>query len=278
MDTIFEFMSHRISNRYGLKASREAINERLLERRLDEGILFPTGVALPHLHLDGFNDTVISILVPQKPIETEHGNIKIFFMVINGTKDNSLYLKILQSTIKLSKDTSFFDELLGKKYVSDFVEYLSKGNFSVKESVTVTDLMETKIISIGVKDTVNKLSNLFYDYDINYLPVLNSESKIVGEVTLRKYLMLGFPDYTNFLPNLNFLRAFEPFDKLLQMENELVENIMHPVKIFLTPETSIFEAIFIMNKHDRRDLPVVDDGKILGIISLKNIFRKVIKG
>ncbi len=278
VESIFEFMVHRIASRYGLSASEEDINQRLLERRLDEGILFPTGVALPHLHLKDFDDTVISILVPEKPIETEHGIIKIFFMVINGTKDNSLYLKILQSTIKLSKDTSFFEKLLSKRYVSEFIEFLSKGDFSVKESITVTDLMETRVISIGVKSTVRDLSNLFYEHDISYLPVLDMLGKFVGEITLRNYLMLGFPDYTKFLPNLNFLKAFEPFEKLVKMEDETIASIMQPVKLFLTPETSIFEAIFLMNKHDRRDIPVVSEGKIVGIISLKNIFRKVIKG
>ncbi len=275
---IYEFMSHRMANRYALTESQETMNERLLKRSLDEGILFPTGVALPHLHLESFNDTVISILVPAKPIETEHGVIKILFMVINGTNNNSLYLKILQSIIKLSKDTKFFDNLLSKKHVSDFIDFLSKGDFSVKESITVTDLMETKIISIGVKSTVRELSNLFYDYDINYLPILNTNGKFVGEITLRNYMMLGFPDYIKLLPNLNFLKAFEPFEKLIKMEDELVETIMQPVKLFLTPETSIFEAIFLMNKHDRRDIPVVSNDKIVGIISLKNIFRKVIRG
>ena len=90
--------------------------------------------------------------------------------------------------------------------------------------------------------------------------------------------MLGNPEYTKFLPNLNFLKAFEPFEKLIKMEDQLVENIMQPVKVFLTPDTSIFEAIFLMNKHDRRDLPIVSEGKIIGILSIKNIFRKVIKG
>jgi len=275
---IYEYMSQKIAERYPLTESQEVIMDRLLGRKLDEGILFPTGVAIPHLHLDNFDDTVISILVPNKPIKTEHGLIKIFFMMINGTKDNSLYLKILQSTIKLSKDTTFFDQLLAQKNISEFTDFLSKGDFSVKESITVSDLMERKIFTIKAKDTVKDLSNLFYQNDINYVPVLNDQGNFVGEITLRNYLMLGFPEYTKFLPNLNFLKAFEPFEKLIKMEDQLVENIMQPVKVFLTPDTSIFEAIFLMNKHDRRDFPIVKDGKILGIISLKNIFRKVIKG
>lgn len=278
LSKIYEYMSQKITEKYPLTESQEVVLDRLLTRKLDEGILFPTGVSIPHLHLENFNDTVIAILVPEEPIKTEYGVIKIFFMVINGTKNNSLYLKILQSAVKLSKNNTFFEQLLAKRSVSDFIEFLSKGDLSVKESITVTDLMERKIITVKTKDTVKELSNLFYEHDINYLPVLNEEGKFVGEITLRNYLMSGFPEYTKFLPNLNFLKVFEPFEKLLKMENELVEGIMRPVQVYLIPETSIFEAIFLMNKHDRRDFPVVLEGKIVGIISLKNIFRKIVKG
>lgn len=274
---IYERMVEEISSRYPLSENKEVIIDKLLSRKLSDGILFPTGVAIPHLHLDGFEDTVISILTPSRTLTTEFGDISILFMVINGTNDNSLYLKILQSVIKLSKDRDFFKGLLAKKNVTEFIEFLSKGDFSVKESVTVTDLMERDVITINSKQSLKDASNLFYKYDINYLPVLNSESKFVGEITLRNYLMLGLPEYTKFLPNLNFLKAFEPFEKLLKKQDQLVENVMQEVGVCLSPNTSIFEAIFIMNKNERRDLPVVENNKIIGIISLKNIFRKIIK-
>ena len=70
---IYEFMSRQITERYPLSESQEIIIDRLSQRSLDEGILFPTGVAIPHLHLDNFNDTVIAVLVPAKPIETKCG-------------------------------------------------------------------------------------------------------------------------------------------------------------------------------------------------------------
>lgn len=275
---IYDFMSQQIAHRYSLTACQEEVIERLLKRRLDDGILLPTGVAIPHLHLENFNDTVIAILVPAKAIETEEGPIKIFFMLINGTIDNSFYLKTLQSTIKLSRDTPYFEELLSKQSVSEFMELLSKGDFSVKETITVSDLMVKKVFTIGSKNTIKELSNLFYERDISYVPVLDDKGKFVGEITLRNYLMTAFPEYTKFITNLNFLKSFEPFDNLSKMENDLVQTIMYPVKVFLLPQTSIFEAIFLMNKHDRRDFPIVSEGKVIGIISLKNIFRKVVKG
>ena len=73
---IYEFMSQEITERYPLSESQDVIIGKLSERGLGDGVLFPTGVAIPHLHLDNFNDTVIAVLVPAKPIETLSAKIE----------------------------------------------------------------------------------------------------------------------------------------------------------------------------------------------------------
>lgn len=275
---IYEFMSQQITERYPLSESQEIIVDKLSQRSLDDGILFPTGVAIPHLHLDNFNDTVIAVLVPVKPIKTPHGEIKIFVMVMNGTTDNSLYLKILRSLIKMSKDTQFYNELLLKKSANSFIQFLGKGDFTVKETVTVTDIMERRTISIKKDDTIKDLGELYNNHDINYIPVLGDDGKVIGEVVLMDYLMLGFPNYTKFIHTLNFLKSFEPFEKLIKMEEESVGSIMRPVGVSITPQTSIYEALYIMNKNGRHEIPIIENGYVLGVISIRNIFRKVVRG
>lgn len=275
---IYEFMSRQITERYPLSESQEIIIDRLSQRSLDEGILFPTGVAIPHLHLDNFNDTVIAVLVPAKPIETKCGVIKMFVMVMNGTHDNTLYLKILRSLIKMSKDDKFYEKLLSQKSAKDFIDLLGTGDFAVKETVTVTDLMEPRTISIKKTDTIKDLGKLYNDYDINYVPVIGNDGKVIGEVVLMDYLMLGFPNYTKFIHTLNFLKSFEPFEKLIKMGSESVESIMRPMGVSITPQTSIYEALWVMNKHGRHEIPIIENGYVLGVICIRNIFRKVFRG
>ncbi|MCK9329965.1 MAG: CBS domain-containing protein [Candidatus Cloacimonetes bacterium] len=276
---IYDFMLSHIYKHFQLIDPKEELIERLLKRELNEGILFPTGTAIPHLHLENFNDTLISILIPEKPIETEYGIIKIFFMVITGKHDNSLYLHILQSVIKMSKDTEVFEKVLTLKSSHDLLTLLKSGDFAVKRAITVSDLMSKNIITVKPTTTLKELSHIFYETYCGYFPVVNDTGNLIGEVTVLDYIMSGFPAYTNFLSNLNFLKSFEPFERLIKEEHlRYVESIMRPVEIHINSNESIFEALFLMKKYNRRDLPVIEDKKIIGLISFMDIFRKVIKG
>lgn len=51
------------------------------------------------------------------------------------------------------------------------------------------------------------------------------------------------------------------------MKTELVKDWMTPNPICITPETTLPEAHRIMKEHNIRRLPVVKDGKLLGIIT-----------
>ena len=91
--------------------------------------------------------------------------------------------------------------------------------------------------------------------------------------------MSAFPDYTNYLGNLQFLKTFEPFERLLKDENKiLVRDVMRETDITLSPDSTLIEALFTMKKSKRRHLPIVVKDKVVGIISFTDIFKKVIKG
>lgn len=278
IEDIYDFMVTNIGKNYQLAENRECLLKKLINRRLDEGILLPTGIAIPHLHLENFNDTVISVLIPEREIVTEFGEVKIFFMVFNGQTDNSLYLKIMQSLIKLSKDEEFFKKLLAVKSAHDFVSHLKTGDFAVKKAVTVSDIMSRRFLTVNKSKTLKELSTLFYENNFSYFPVVDDENRLVGEITILDYIMSGFPEYTNFLNNLSFLKNFEPFESLVKEEHlRKIESVMKPIEVTLKAEDSLFEAIFLMNKYKRRDIPVMEKGKLIGIISFIDIFRKVIK-
>lgn len=276
---IYAFMVNHICKMYQIESSEAELVEKLSKRKFNEGILFPTGTAIPHLHLENFNDTLISVLIPENPIVTEFGTVKIFFLVLTGKKDNSLYLHILQSIIKLSKDSELFKNILNVKTAHEFLNLLKTGDFSVKRAVTVSDIMNQLIITVEKDTTLKELSHLFYEHNFGYFPVIDENDKLIGEVTVLDYIMTGFPAYTSFLNNMNFLKSFEPFERLLRDEHDIrVESIMKPIEVSLSPDTSIFEAVFLMNKFKRRDIPVLSNGKLAGVISFMDVFRKLIKG
>lgn len=64
-------------------------------------------------------------------------------------------------------------------------------------------------------------------------------------------------------------------ERLVLLENVLgrvkVEDVMSRDVMFLTPDSKVSEVIDILLKHKHLGYPVIDDGKLVGIITLKDI-------
>ena len=57
------------------------------------------------------------------------------------------------------------------------------------------------------------------------------------------------------------------------MEDQLVQDCMTPDPITITSDTPVPEAHDLMTKNAIRHLPVVDDGKLVGIVTLGDLRR-----
>ncbi|HWD07919.1 MAG TPA: CBS domain-containing protein [Actinomycetota bacterium] len=55
--------------------------------------------------------------------------------------------------------------------------------------------------------------------------------------------------------------------------NTSIEEIMTKDPLFATPETDVHDAITVMLDHGFRHLPVVDEGKLVGIVSARHLLR-----
>ncbi|HOD55349.1 MAG TPA: CBS domain-containing protein [Candidatus Cloacimonadota bacterium] len=279
LENIYAILLDEICELFKLPVPCSDLLQKIIEREKEASTVFPTGVSIPHVHIEDYDDTIIGIAIPSEPVHTEHGDIKMLIMVISGTLQNTLYLHILQSIIKLSKDTVLFDKLVKVRKPDEFIELIARGDFALKRNVTVSDLMSNKIFYVKREMSLKELGNIFYEKNYGYCPVVDDNLNLIGEVTVLDLIMTGFPDYTNYLGNMNFLKSFEPFETLLREEKNIkVIDIMKKVECQLTPEASLIEAVFLMKKNRRRDIPVVVNKKIVGIISFMDIFRKIIRG
>jgi len=279
INEIYTFMVRQMMKRYHIPHPESELLQQLTSRKLDDGILLPVGTAIPHLHLEDFNDSIISVLIPETPIQTDYGMVKIFFLILSKKNENSLYLHMLKSIIQICKDEAYFAKLLAVKTPAAFHSIIAESDYIVQKPINVEDVMSVNVITVKPENTLEELSNMFYEHSVEYFPVVNNKDEIIAEVTVLDYIMAGFPEYTKGLKNLNFLKSFEPFAKLLKEEPEMyVKSIMREIEISVPPDTLLFKAVFLMHKHSRKNLPVVDKGRVVGIINFMDILRKVLKG
>jgi CBS-domain-containing membrane protein len=114
----------------------------------------------------------------------------------------------------------------------------------------VKDVMNKNVVVAKDSATVRDASRVMKNYDIGSLVVLKG-TEIIGIVTERDVVesvaQSKDPDVTE------------------------VKDIMSKKVITISPEATIEEAVDIMVEHKIKKLPVVEDGKIKGIVTASDI-------
>jgi len=111
-------------------------------------------------------------------------------------------------------------------------------------------IMQKKIITVNPETTIRETAKKMKDYRVGYLLVTNGES-IKGCITDRDlviWLASGKdPDGTR------------------------IDGIMQSSVITATPETDVFDASKLMARKKVRRLPVVENNKLIGLVSVSDL-------
>jgi acetoin utilization protein AcuB len=124
----------------------------------------------------------------------------------------------------------------------------------------VRDFMNTDVISIETKTSIMKAQNIMWKKNIKRLPVMK-KGKLIGLVTKHMLLEASPSSATS-------LSVFELNYLLSKMT---VDDIMVKDPITIHPDDPVEAAIWLGKKHGISTFPVVEDGKLLGIITEHDI-------
>ncbi|MGZ4957738.1 MAG: CBS domain-containing protein [Methylomonas sp.] len=134
----------------------------------------------------------------------------------------------------------------------------------------VAELMSSKVFTVEPQDLIDRVFFLIHYEKIRHLPVIE-KGKLIGIVSDRDlYKALGPKS------NSNVLEASK--DKTqLHVVSQKVVHIMHRSVYTTSPDASASEAAAIMAEHRIGALPVVEKGKLVGILSATDILRAFAK-
>jgi CBS domain-containing protein len=148
----------------------------------------------------------------------------------------------------------------------------------------IEDVMNKDVITCAPDDSLSHLANLFKENHISGLPVVD-KGKVVGLVSETDLLKLfKMPEYSNELWLPSPFEIIEiPIRNLVQIEEtkKNLENLkLRPVKDIMTkdvhaisPQDDLEDASSIMVKYKINRLPVIDNGKLVGIVARSDILR-----
>jgi len=125
---------------------------------------------------------------------------------------------------------------------------------------TVANLLSKKgsnVFSISPKASIQDALAILEEHNVGALPILDND-ELVGIFSER--------DLARLLAQSNSFSL-----------NTLIEKVMTRKVFTITPSTKTEECMQMMTDKHIRHLPVMDEGKLIGIISIGDVLKAVIK-
>ncbi|MDH5687060.1 MAG: homocysteine biosynthesis protein [Candidatus Bathyarchaeota archaeon] len=124
-----------------------------------------------------------------------------------------------------------------------------------KKELTVLDVMKTKVLTANPTDDVRDVSKKLIEKGIDHLPVVDTESKLIGIVTSWDLA------------------------KAIAQEKRQLGDIMTKKVITATTDEAIDVVVRRMSRHNISGVPVIDEtNRIIGILTTDDISRKLVGG
>jgi CBS domain-containing protein len=124
----------------------------------------------------------------------------------------------------------------------------SKGGFKMPHQLR--EIMATDVAYVSLEDNVFEAASLMRDHDIGMVPVVE-QGRLRGVITDRDLVVRGIAEKK---PN-----------------SSTVSEVMSSRLVYGTPDMSVDEAAQLMADAQVRRLPVVENERLVGVISLGDI-------
>lgn len=142
------------------------------------------------------------------------------------------------------------------------------------------EIMTQDVITVGPDMPVKELAKLLVEHHISGVPVVDKEGSLIGIITEKDLIEsnknLHLPTVVTLFDAVIYLESEKHFkEELRKMAASKVEDIMTRKVVTIGEETSIREIATIMSEQGKDLLPVVREGKLIGIVGKADIVRSM---
>lgn len=142
----------------------------------------------------------------------------------------------------------------------------------------VGDIMSRNVITIQPSTSVGQIARLMSDHGISGLPVVDDGGRVVGVVTeldmIVRNTRFKMPTFFVILDSIIYLETPQHFqERLEQVLGTTAEEIMSKPAVTISPGATIEELAELMIDQRINPIPVVENDRLIGIVSRSDIIR-----
>jgi CBS domain-containing protein len=143
----------------------------------------------------------------------------------------------------------------------------------------VQAIMASPVVGIEPSASIADAARLMLSRKISGLPVIQSDSTRVAIISEGDFLRRGELGTKRKRARwLEFLVSpGKVADEYVHANGQRVDEVMSDSVVTTAREASLVEAVELMARHNVKRLPVVEDGKVVGIIARSDLLRALLR-
>jgi CBS domain-containing protein len=138
-----------------------------------------------------------------------------------------------------------------------------------------SDIMTPNVITIGPDSNVQEVANLLLSNRISAVPVVGAGGEILGIVSEGD--LINRSDTSTARRKSWWLNALTSSDTLaadyVKSHSRRVSDVMTRDVVTASPDSSASEIATLLERHNIKRVPIVEGGKIIGIVSRANLLQ-----
>lgn len=147
----------------------------------------------------------------------------------------------------------------------------------------VKDIMTKDIITVTPDTEVVKAAKILLEKRINGLPVVDDSGKLVGILCqsdlIAQQKSIPIPSLFTLLDGFMPLTIMKRIDKEVEkIAAIMVEQAMTPKPVTVDPDADIEDVARLMVDKNYHTIPVLDGGKVVGIVGKEDILKTLLSG
>ncbi|TVR06877.1 MAG: CBS domain-containing protein [Salinarimonadaceae bacterium] len=139
------------------------------------------------------------------------------------------------------------------------------------------DVMTTEVLTVTPDTPVREVARLLYERRISGAPVVDTAGKVVGMISEGDLMRHAGAIGDTVSTRSWWLRMFEPSEDAAadyaRTHARVASQVMSNKVISVSPETPLSEIARMLEKNRVKRVPVISDGRLMGIVSRSNLLR-----
>jgi CBS domain-containing protein len=257
----------------------------LIDRRCCSIVPLVPDVVVVHTKVKGVRSIALGIALARSDLDgqclaAEVSKFRALIVVISPLEEPSGYMRVLTALRKKLVDPDSLKAFLALEDADAVWRFFDGTGDELPAYISAGDIMHRELRVLLDTDSLSRAIDAFCQYDLDELPVIDKDGDLVGVVSEDELLRICLPEYVTWVDDLTPILDFEPFAEILRREEQmpLMEIMLFSERYAVVDEkTPAIQVAKIMMRNDIRQVLVTRGRRLVGLISLTDFIRKVLR-